>query len=44
MNYLHYDYPFLNAGATIEVKLDKQANVRLLDEINISKYQKNGES
>ena len=38
MNYLHYDYPYLSAGTTIEIKLDKQANVRLLDDSNFQNY------
>lgn len=37
MNYLHYDLD-LAAGDVVEVTLDKQANVRLLDEINFSNY------
>ncbi|TAL61446.1 MAG: DUF1883 domain-containing protein [Bacteroidetes bacterium] len=38
MNYLHYEYPYLNVGTRIEVKLDKQANARLLDESNFRNY------
>lgn len=38
MNYLHYEYSYLNADTAIEVKLNKQANVRLLDEINFRNY------
>jgi hypothetical protein len=37
MNYLHYDFN-LSPGDAIEVTLDKQANVRLLDDINFSNY------
>jgi hypothetical protein len=39
MNYLHYEF---NIGPTnaVEVTLDKQANVRLLDELNYNKYQR----
>lgn len=39
MNYLHYDLQ-LTADQVIEVTLDKQANVRLLDESNFSKYKR----
>lgn len=39
MNYLHYDLD-LDAGDVVEVTLDKQANVRLLDESNYSQYQR----
>lgn len=42
MNYLHYELQ-LNANDIVEVTLDKQANVRLLDDINFSNYQ-NGQS
>jgi len=37
MNYLHYDLQ-LNLNDIVEVTLDKQANVRLLDEANFSSY------
>ena len=37
MNYLHYDFD-LTEGDIVEVTLDKQANVRLLDAANFSKY------
>lgn len=38
MKYLHYS---INAseGATVQVTLDKQANVRLLDSVNYQRYQ-----
>jgi hypothetical protein len=39
MNYLHYDL-HLQLGEMVEVTLDKQANVRLLDENNFSLYRK----
>ena len=39
MNHLHYDLN-LQLGDVVEVTLDKQANVRLLDEINYSQYQR----
>jgi Domain of unknown function (DUF1883) len=39
MNYLHYDLD-LNPGEVVEVDLDKQANVRLLDDTNFSRYKK----
>ncbi|MEA1911544.1 MAG: DUF1883 domain-containing protein [Spirochaetota bacterium] len=39
MNFLHYEYQ-LKKGDVIEVKLDKQANVLLLDELNFSYYKK----
>ncbi|MBA3891687.1 MAG: DUF1883 domain-containing protein, partial [Gemmatimonadaceae bacterium] len=39
MNFL--DHPFnARAGDIIEVSLDKQANVRLLDEHNFSRFQR----
>ena len=37
MNYLHYDLQ-LQATDIVEVTLDKQANVRLLDDPNYSLY------
>lgn len=39
MNYLHYDLN-CTSGDVVEVTLDKQANVRLLDEINFGKYKR----
>jgi hypothetical protein len=39
MNYLHYDLQ-LKPGEIVEVTLDKQANVRLLDELNFGKYKR----
>ncbi len=39
MNYLNYDL-HLQSGDTVEVTLDKQANVRLLDDSNYSWYQR----
>jgi hypothetical protein len=39
MNFLHYNLN-LQAGEIVEVVLDKQANVRLLDEANFSNYQR----
>jgi hypothetical protein len=39
MNYLHYDLQIAE-GQAVEVTLDKQANVRLLDEYNFSKYKR----
>lgn len=39
MNYLHYDLN-LSSGEIVEVTLDKQANVRLLDDANFSKYKR----
>ena len=41
MNYLHYDMN-LQSGEIVEVILDKQANVRLLDDLNYLHY-RNGE-
>jgi hypothetical protein len=41
MNFLHYEFN-LSSGDFVEVTLDKQANVRLLDPANYSKY-RNGE-
>ena len=37
MNYLHYRFE-LNPDEVIEVALDKQANVKLMDEVGFSKY------
>lgn len=39
MNYLHYDL-HLSVNDSVEVTLDKQANVRLLDDLNYSKYRR----
>lgn len=39
MNFLHYDLQ-LGFNDTVEVTLDKQVNVRLLDDINFSKYKR----
>ena len=39
MNYLHYDF-HLQSGDAVEVTLDKQANVRLLDDSNYSLYER----
>ncbi len=39
MNFLHYDLQ-LSQGEAVEVTLDKQANVRLLDDINYSNYKR----
>jgi len=39
MNYLNYDLD-LQSGDVVEVTLDKQANVRLLDDSNYSLYQR----
>lgn len=39
MNYLHYDL-HLQSGDAVEVTLDKQANVRLLDDSNYSRYRR----
>ena len=39
MNFLHYDFT-LSSGDVVEVTLDKQANVRLLDDINFSHYKR----
>lgn len=37
MNYLHYEFN-LNTNDIVVVTLDKQAYVRLLDDLNYSKY------
>ncbi len=37
MKYLHYDIK-ANAGATVIVNLSAQANVRLMDDINFSRF------
>ncbi len=39
MNFLDYEID-ANSGDIVEVTLDKQANVRLLDSINFSRYQR----
>jgi len=39
MNYLHYEFD-LQSNDTVEVTLDKQANVRLLDANNFSLYKR----
>jgi Domain of unknown function (DUF1883) len=39
MNYLHYDF-YLKKGESVEVTLNKRANVRLLDNSNYSKYKR----
>jgi len=39
MNYLHYDFN-LQPSDAVEVTLDKQANLRLLDDSNFSKYKR----
>ncbi|QDU80749.1 hypothetical protein Pla110_24820 [Polystyrenella longa] len=39
MNFLHYEVD-LSTGDVVEVTLDKQANVRVLDEGNYSRYQR----
>ena len=41
MNFLHYEF-HLNSNDIVEVTLDKQANVRLLDDINFMHY-RNGQ-
>lgn len=39
MNFLHYDLP-LGSNDIVEVTIDRQANVRLLDDVNFSKYKR----
>lgn len=39
MKFLHYDLQ-LSSDDIVEVTLDKQANVRLLDDANYSRYKK----
>jgi len=39
MNFLHYEVQ-LGSSDVVEVTLDKQANVRLLDDTNFSNYQR----
>lgn len=39
MNYLHYEFDIGPTNAIV-VTLDKQANVRLLDDINYNKYRR----
>lgn len=38
MKFLHYDLKTLGSDEVVEVKLDKQANVRLLDHANFNQY------
>ena len=38
MNFLHYEFD-LSADDAVEVTLDKQANVRLLDDANFALFQ-----
>jgi hypothetical protein len=38
MNFLHYEFQ-LGTNDVVEVTLDQQANVRLLDDSNFSRYQ-----
>jgi hypothetical protein len=42
MNFLHYDLT-LSSDDVVEVTLDKQANVRLLDDTNFSHYKRGGQ-
>lgn len=42
MNYLHYELQ-LSGQDLVEVTLDRQANVRLLDDLNYSSYQRGGQ-
>jgi hypothetical protein len=42
MNYLHYEFD-LEPNDVVEVTLDKQANVRLLDDADYSAYQRGSE-
>lgn len=37
MNFIHYEFQ-LTSNDIVEVTLDKQANVRLMDDINFMKY------
>ena len=37
MNFLHYNLQ-LGSGEGVQVTLDKQANVRLLDDLNFQRY------
>ena len=39
MNFLHYDFQ-LSSSDSVRVALDKQAIVRLLDDMNFSKYKR----
>lgn len=39
MNFLHYPLN-LDSGEVVDVTLDKQANVRLMNEANFSKYKR----
>lgn len=39
MNYLHYEFE-LEQGDVVEVTLDKQANVRLMDDNNFALYKR----
>jgi hypothetical protein len=39
MNYLHYQYN-LSSGDVVVIELDKQANVKLMNQSNYEKYKK----
>ncbi|MBW3595972.1 MAG: DUF1883 domain-containing protein [Planctomycetes bacterium] len=39
MNFLHYEFD-LDANDAVEVVLDKQANVRLMDDANFNQYRR----
>lgn len=40
MDFIHYDLNHLSPQDIVEITLDKQANVRLLDQNNFRKYKK----
>ena len=42
MNYLHYEFD-LDSDDVVEVTLDRQANVRLLDDTDYSAYRRGSE-
>ncbi|MGO7181129.1 DUF1883 domain-containing protein [Rhizobium brockwellii] len=42
MNFLHNDLGYLDGNQTVEVTLDKAANVKLMDTANFSRYRAGG--
>lgn len=40
MNFLHYDLNYLDSQDVVKVTLDKQANVRLMDDSNFNNYKR----
>jgi hypothetical protein len=38
MSFVHYDLGYQSAGTSVRVTLDQQANVMMLDDINLGRY------